>query len=307
MNYPHPLYDGDTVGFIAPSSPISKERLDQCIEAVTSFGLNVMLGESTTKNLNGYLSGPDQVRANDMNEMFQNPNVKAIFCLRGGYGSSRILSMLDYKMIAKNPKFFVGYSDITSIHLALYSLSHLVTFHGPMVSSNMVDDFDCYTCERFFGAIKHPPTLTLLHKNPRDKELTVISDGIASGRIIGGCLSLVTAAIKTFYEPDYTNTILFLEEINETIPRCDMMFQHLKLSGIFDRVNGVILGSFTDCTNPSDPCYTMHDYLADFFKDYHKPVLYQFPSGHDKPMATIPFGTICTMDTEDCRIAFDYC
>lgn len=307
MNYPLPLYDGDSVGLIAPSSPILKERLEQCIDAVRSFGLTVTLGESTTKTKNGYLSGPDRIRANDINAMFENPKIKAIFCLRGGYGSTRIVSMLDYNMIQHNPKFFVGYSDITSFHLAFYSLSHLVTFHGPMVSSNMVDDFDCYTCERFFSAIKQPQTLTLQHKNPLDHTLTVISGGIASGRIIGGCLSLVTAAIKTFYEPDYTNTILFLEEINETVPRCDLMFQHLKLCGVFDRVNGVILGSFKDCINPSDPSYTIQDYLTDFFKDYPKPVLYQFPSGHDKPMATIPFGTICTMDTDDCLITFDYC
>lgn len=305
MIYPCPLHNGDTIGLIAPSSPITQERLIKCINVITSLGFEVFLGKSAFESLNGYLAGSDETRANDMNRMFADPSIDAIFCIRGGYGSTRIMNMLDYRMIQRNPKIFLGYSDVTAFHLAFYQCSHLVTFHGPMVSSNMVDDFDSYTTDSLFEALSMPNCLTF--HNPQDTPIIPIVSGCAKGRIIGGNLSLVSPSIGTFYQPNFRNTILFLEDVDETLPRCDKLMQQLKNSGILTQVNGVLLGNFKGCMNPYLPEYTMFDFFCDFFKNYNKPVFWGIQSGHDKPMGTIPLGTLCTMDSQNSEILFSYC
>lgn len=305
MIYPSPLHNGDTIGLIAPCSPLSRERLLQCIETITSFGYEVSLGQSARKSLHGYLAGSDDIRANDINQMFADPTIDAIFCIRGGYGSTRIMDLLDYRVIKKHPKIFLGYSDVTSYHLAFYKHCHLVTFHGPMVSSNMVDDFDSYSHESMMEALSMPRCYTF--HNPIDKPFHTIVSGCARGRILGGCLSLIAPAIGTFYQPDFRGTILFLEDIEESLPRCDKLMQQLKNAGILEQVNGILLGTFKDCINPNAPEYTMLDFFCDFFKGYEKPVLWGIQSGHEKPMATIPFGTICCLDTISGNIRFNYC
>lgn len=305
MIYPCPLHNGDTIGLIAPCSPLQQERLLQCIHVITSLGYEVALGKSARESLHGYLAGSDETRANDINQMFADPSIDAIFCIRGGYGSTRIMSMLDYRMIQKHPKIFLGYSDVTTFNLAFYQCSHLVTFHGPMVSSNMVDNFDAYSTSCLFEALSMPRCLTF--HNPEDTPILPIVSGCASGRIIGGCLSLVAPSIGTFYQPDFRNTLLFLEDVDETLPRCDKLMQQLKNSGVLNQVNGILLGNFKDCINPNAPEYTMFDFFCDFFKDYDKPVLWGIQSGHDKPMGTIPLGTLCKINSYPCQIEFQYC
>lgn len=304
MNYPKPLRVGDTVGLIAPCSPISNERLVECIDAITSAGMHVVAGKSVSMSLHGYLSGDDQARADDINYMFWDHTIKAIFCLRGGYGGIRLMNLLDYEMIAKHPKIFVGYSDVTSFHLAFHSLCDMVTFHGPMVSSNIVDDFDSYSKTCFRNALAIPEQLNFY--NPVNTPLLPLVAGQTSGRVIGGCLSLVSPCIGTFYQPDFKDKILFLEDIGETIPRLDTMMGHLTHSGILDQVSGILLGTFTDCENPNDTSYTVYDYFQELFSCYQKPVIYGLQCGHGKPMATIPFGTICCMNTLSKQIRFVY-
>ena len=305
MRYPTPLQIHDTIGLIAPSSPVKYSNLVKSIMFLNSLGYEVELGKSAMHSLHGYLAGTDEIRANDINEMFCNDEIKAIFCLRGGYGSNRIMNLLNYEAISQNPKIFVGYSDITSFHLAFHSLCDIATFHGPMVSSNMIHNYDSYTKESFLKAFRIPRTLTF--KNPCGYDMEPLVCGCARGRVIGGCLSLISPAIGTFYQPDFHNTILFLEDIDETIPRCDKMMHHLKNAGVFEQVSGVLIGNFVGCENVNDPSYTFLDFMKDFFRDYDKPVLYGIQSGHDKPMGTIPFGTMCTMDSGKCSITFEYC
>lgn len=305
MIYPNPLHNGDTIGLIAPCSPLKQERLCACIDVITSLGYEAALGKSARESLHGYLAGSDEVRANDINHMFSDPSIDAIFCIRGGYGSTRIMNLLDYRMIQKHPKIFVGYSDVTSFHLAFYQCSHLITFHGPMVSSNMVDQFDSYSMSSLMNALSMPRTLCF--QNPGNKPCTPIVSGCARGRVIGGCLSLIAPCVGTFYQPDFRGTILFLEDVEESLPRCDKLMQQLRNSGILEQVNGILLGNFKDCSNPNSPDYTIYDFFCDFFSHYDKPVLWGIQSGHDKPMGTIPFGTICTMDTLSGSIRFEYC
>lgn len=303
MHYPSPLMFGNTIGLIAPCSPVPKERLYQCINMISSFGYQPVLGQSASNCLHGYLAGSDEIRANDINQMFRDSSIDAIFCLRGGYGSTRIMDLIDYSIVEENPKIFMGYSDITSFHLAFYSLSRLVTFHGPMVSSNMVDDFDYYTRSSMERILQMPP-FSVFH-NPESHYYTPVVPGIAKGKIIGGCLSLVSPSIGTFYQPDFTDTILFLEDVDESLPRCDKMMNHLKNAGIFSQVGGVLLGNFKNCTNPNDPDYSIFDFFCDFFKGYDKPVLWGIQSGHEKPMGTIPFGAVCTFNTYTGRVVFE--
>lgn len=304
MNYPCPLHNDSKIGLIAPCSPLPSGRLMKCIETITALGYEAALGKSTLKSLHGYLAGDDETRANDINKMFADPSIDAIFCIRGGYGSTRIMSLLDYQMIRQNPKIFIGYSDVTSFHLAFYQLAHLVTFHGPMVSSNMVDHFDSFTKNSLFSALSMPKKL--IFENPIQFPLQSLVPGKAHGRIIGGCLSLVAPSLNTFYQPDFRNTILFLEDVDESIPRCDKLMQQLKNSGVLSQVNGILLGNFTGCTNPNDPNYSIFNFFCDFFQDYQKPVLWGVQSGHGKPMGTIPFGSICTFDTSTLQIVFCY-
>ncbi|MDD5934780.1 MAG: LD-carboxypeptidase [Clostridiales bacterium] len=302
MIFPNRLTLGDTVGIVAPSSPVTPKRAQQCKEYIESIGYTVLMGQSATSSSHGYLAGEDSLRANDINEMFANPSVKAIFCIRGGYGGNRLMRLLDYDVIRSNPKIFVGYSDITSFHLAFHSLCNLVTFHGPMVSSNMLDHFDDYTNHSFFKALNLNTALQLC--NPSGNDMGVIHDGCACGEIIGGCLSLVSPAIGTFYQPDFRNKILFLEDVDESLPRCDKMIEHLFHAGIIDQVSGIILGEFLDCNNSYDPSYTIIDYFKDRFAHIGKPVMYNIKSGHGHPMATIPFGTLCRMNTFNRCISF---
>ncbi len=304
MNYPLPLSYGDTIGLVTPSSSVKPEQLAKCIQLILSMGYQVELGKAVEQSLHGYVAGSANTRANDLNSMFADPKIKAIFCLRGGYGGTQLMDLLNYSMIRQNPKIFVGYSDVTALHLAFHSLCDFVTFHGPMVSSNMIENFDTYTKNSFFRAINMPSYLEFT--NPDNEPFHPICEGIASGRIIGGCLSLLSPSIGTFYQTDFREKILFLEDVGESLPRCDKLMHHLKHSDILSQVNGILLGDFLDCENSNEKTYTMYDFFVDFFNDYNKPVLYRVHSGHDKPMGTIPLGTICTIDTYQNRIWFQY-
>lgn len=303
MIFPEKLHLSDTIGMISPCSPVTPERVCKCKEYIEAMGYSVIMGESTKHSCHGYLSGGDHLRANDINSMFANKKIKAIFCLRGGYGGNRLMNLLDYDLIRSNPKIFVGYSDITSFHLAFNTLCNMVTFHGPMVSSNMLDDFDDYTRNSFFNTLNM--TSSLRFCNPSNENIKVLAPGSASGEIVGGCLSLVSPAIGTFYQPDFRDKILFLEDVDESLPRCDKMIEQLFHSGIMDQISGLILGDFLDCDNPDDNTYSIYDYFKERFKNFPKPIMYNIKSGHCKPMATIPFGTICRMNTYQKCISFE--
>lgn len=302
MIFPNPLNYGDTVGLVSPSSPTSPERVELCKSFVEQLGFRVIVGKSCKKNHHGYLAGTDIERANDMNEMFENPEVKGIFCIRGGYGSARIMRLLDYNMIRKNPKIFVGYSDITNLNMAFLKLCNLVTFHGPMVSSNMLEHFDDYTRESFFAAIDMNGEYDFC--NPVGEELHIISHGRAKGRIIGGNLALLINMIGTFYMPDLRGSILFIEDVHESVPRVNRMLDQLSLLGVFEQVNGILIGDFTECENDDDKSFQILDLFSEYFSQLKIPVISNIKSGHGYPMGTLPIGTICNIDTVKKRIRF---
>lgn len=280
------------------------------------------------------MAGSADIRINDLHEAFSNPEIKAIFCVKGGFSSSQLLDKIDYELIKKNPKLFVGYSDVTNLNVVFNQKCGLGTYHGPMIRSNMLYDFNEFTKKSFLFSINqknrekwelenpNSKKLNLLNKNnfieieiKREKEIIEkekekenkeqIKKEIKNkfreikGQLIGGNLSLLVTTLGTDYEIDTKHKILFIEEIEEEISRIDRMMTHLKLSGKLDDCRAVLFGNFDGCENTYDPNYTLDDFLNNFFKDFKKPVITGIECGHKKPdLVTLPLGAECTINID---------
>lgn len=300
--YPDKLKPGDTIGIVATSSFTSAERVAQCIDKMKQLGYKVKTASNLDVNYGGFMAGDGKLRARELNSMFADPEVDAIFCMRGGDGSSRIMEYLDYEMIKANPKIFVGYSDVTNLHLAFTQKCGFVTFHGPMVSSNIVDDFDDETRDSLFGALNADNSWEF--KNPSGFEIKTMKAGKATGKLIGGNLSLLSASVGTPYEVETEGNILFIEEVCEPMSKIEKWVYHLKNAGILEKCAGIILGQFTDVVNSSCPEFDEIRCISDILDEIDIPVMYNVQSGHEKPMMTLPMGAVCTMDTENGSIIF---
>ena len=304
MVFPDKLKQGDTVGLIAPSFPVKEEERDDCVKLLEKMGYRVKLGRCLEKlyNFHNYLAGDARERGGDVNRMFADPEVRAVFCVRGGYGCSQIMKYLDFGLIRRNPKILVGYSDITNLHSALQMFGGMVTFHGPMVCSNMRRDFDPYTRESLYAALNMEDELEF--KNPPGEEgFKTIRGGKAEGILAGGNLSVLARGCGAFFQLDTKGKILFLEDVEEGIARLDMYITQMEYAGMFDHAAGILLGDFTDCTHDRyDGSYRIEEFLHDRFGRMELPVMCHVRSGHDKPMGTLPFGTLCRMDGDDGRI-----
>ncbi|MGE5633238.1 MAG: S66 peptidase family protein [Caulobacteraceae bacterium] len=289
------LIPGDTLGLVAPASPSDADTISKMIEGITQLGFKLKVGESVYSQ-RGYLSGNDELRARDINEMFRDKEVSGIFCSRGGYGSLRILDMLDYRLIKNNPKVFMGFSDITVILNAIYKKTGLVTFHGP-VGGAFARDMNRATitamekaleCSDVIGEIMNPPAFPI----------RVIAPGKASGRLVGGNLSMVAAALGTEYEIDTKDRILFLEDVGEEPYRVDRMLHQLKLAGKLDDAAGIILGDWKKCI-PENPekSLSLEEVFEDVFAALDKPVLAGYQFGHSNTNLTVPVGAKASIDT----------
>lgn len=298
MIKPKALKFGDTLGLIAPASNTTEENVQKSIKKLVELGFKVREGKSLYKR-HGFLAGDDQTRAQDINEMFADPEVDGIICIRGGTGAPRILELLDYDVIKKNPKVFIGYSDITVLHIAFNQICNLVTFHGPMVSSNMIDDFDDYSKEGLFRLIMDPDAYGKL-ENPEGEEIVTINGGIGIGQLAGGCLALVCSTLGTPYEIDTKGKILVLEDLGEEPYKVDRMLNQLRLAGKLQEANGIILGTFEDSApkggyQDSQP---MEEVFDDHLKRLGVPAIYNLRIGHCKPVMTIPLGVYAKLDAD---------
>lgn len=301
MRYPDKLKKGDTVGLICTSSCVSEERISQCVETIEKLGYKAKVADNVTTDLAGYMAGDAVVRARWVNRMFECPDVKAIFCIRGGDGSSRIMEHLDYDVIRNNPKIFVGYSDVTNLHLAINQNCDLVTSHGPMVSSNMVDSFDEESKDSFFEAINAESDIVF--RNPEVIPVKVLKEGKAEGILVGGNLSLLSASMGTPYEPDTDGKILFIEEVADPITKIEKWIYHLRNAGKLAGCSGILLGQFTKIKN-DDENYDYISCIKDALEGISIPVMYDIQSGHGKQIMTLPMGAKCKMDTSSCSIVF---
>ena len=295
---PKPLARGDVIGVISPASaPSSEEKIDKGAEYLERLGYRVKLGKHV-RAVRGFLAGTDEERAADVNEMFADEQIKAIIAVRGGYGSPRLLPLINYNLIKHNPKIFVGYSDLTALQLALYKKTGLVSFSGPMVGVEMFKGIDPFTEEHFWQMITSTKKLVTLH-NPDSRGLKPIGKGKASGVLIGGNLSLITSIAGTRYLPSFKNSILFFEETQEEPYRFDRMMNQLALAGIFKDAKGIVIGELTDIkpAETAKPYLTAEQIVADYLSSLSKPILAGLAYGHVPRKLTIPIGIRATVDT----------
>ncbi len=300
---PNTLKKGDKVGVINPSGCLrNKQSLIDGVAYLESLGFIVEVGESCNSDY-GYLSGSDEVRANDVNKMFKDETIKGIFCGRGGYGVHRIIDKIDFEMIKNNPKYFSGYSDITGLHVAINQKCGFVTYHSPMITTELYKPQDADTVSDFEQMVFEGVTSRELQNIPRDKKLDVLCGGIAEGLLVGGNLTLVADLVGTPYEIDTKGKILFLEDVEEPPYAIDRKLMQLKLAGKFEDCVGVILGGYTDCkADEGKPSLTLEQIFNDVLSDLKKPVVYGFECGHCMPTTSVPLGAYVKLDADNGKI-----
>lgn len=294
---PKRLRPGDTIGVIAPASPGEREIALAGVRWLEEQGYQVELGASFYQET-GYLAGTDSLRAADINTMFALPGVDGIVCLRGGYGSMRLLEKIDYELIQAHPKVFVGYSDITALHISISQRTGLITFHGPMVASDMGKCLSNYTQEHFWRAVSYAEPLDILVNPPLAAPPVSIASGKAEGRLAGGNLSLVASTLGTPYEIDTKDKILFLEEVGEAPYRIDRMLTQLLLAGKLQAAAGIVFDVCAGCDRgDNEPDFTVEEVLRDRLSNLHKPVIAHLYFGHTPDKVTLPIGVQASLES----------
>jgi muramoyltetrapeptide carboxypeptidase len=290
---PKKLKQGDLVGVVAPAGPVDPAHLEAGLGVIRGMGFQPVLGRFVNDRKH-FLAGEDEDRADDLMVMFQNPDIKAIFCARGGYGVNRILSLLDPKIIHKNSKVVVGSSDITLLLVYLLQKCGLVAFHGPMVSGS----FGCKPMK-----ISKTQFRKILIGDKEGGHLVapqarVLQEGTARGKLVGGCLTLLCRSLKTPYEIQTRDGILLIEDVNEPSYRIDGMLWQLKAAGKFRGVKGIVFGEMINCRFADGQKGRLEDLFRDIVPNRTIPVLTDCPVGHGNEMWTLPLGVEATLDTD---------
>jgi muramoyltetrapeptide carboxypeptidase len=305
MNKGKALKPGDTIGIVAPSSPPKEtDSVRQAKEDLEALGFRVKLGETCYETYGGYLAGTPEHRAAELNGMFADPDIDAVMALRGGYGAPQILHLLDYDMIAQNPKLFIGYSDITALHTALRQQAGLATLHGPNASPGLLSGTNEYTRECLLRAMTSPEPLGEI-VNPPGEEIVCLVEGEACGEIVGGNLSLVAALAGTPYQVEAKGKLLFLEDVDEEPYRVDRMLTQLALAGTFAECAGVIIGTWTNCEPKKREGFTVLDVFRNIVATYQKPTIWNLQAGHGDNNAALPFGVQARLDATGCRLIIE--
>jgi muramoyltetrapeptide carboxypeptidase len=292
---PKSVKPGDTVAFIAPAGPVTEEQLLNARQRIENLGFKVSYSERIL-NRNGYLAGDDNSRLKEFHEAFEIINIDAILCIRGGYGCSRIVDKIDFNLIKRNPKLFIGFSDITVLLNAILQKTGLVTFHGLVGNSG----FSEYTKKQFLDIIscKNKNYKIESFDNERIKYLT---NGKATGRLSGGNLSIINSLIGTEFELDFTGKLVFMEDIDEAPYRIDRMLTQLLLSGNLQKAAGIILGDFRGCDvdisiDENKNATTLNQVFDDRLGNLGIPVVTGFSFGHISNQAVFPVGILAEMD-----------
>ncbi len=292
---PLPLQPGDVVGVVAPCGPVEPRHLNRGLEFLERNGFRTLIGIHLNQR-EGYLAGTDRQRCHDLNAMLRHSEVRGIIFARGGYGAMRILESLDCQAIAADPKLLLGMSDVTALQLSLYARCGLMTFSGPMIAGQVSRELDPFSeqwlkrslLDPVVGRDLIPISWTGIH---------VLRHGRASGPLLGGCLSLVTALVGTPHCPDFNEAVLFLEDVHESLYRIDRMLVQLKLAGILHRVSGLILGHFIGPHNV-DQAKEVERIVTDLTKDNPVPMISRYPHGHTLPNLTLPHGADVVLSTD---------
>jgi muramoyltetrapeptide carboxypeptidase len=300
---PHKLNKGDLIGIISPAStPEDLTKIEKGVRYLESLCYRVEIGAHVGQNI-GYLAGSDDQRVSDLHYMFGKKEIKAIICVRGGYGSPRLLDKIDYNLIKKHPKIFVGYSDITALQLAFYKKAGLITFAGPMVAVDFGDEINKFTEEMFWTVITSNKKVGKI-KNPDNEKFFVLKQGKANAELLGGNLSMLISLLGTDYFPSFQGKILMLEEVSERPYRIDRMLNQLRLTGLLDEIKAVILGRFVDCyeTDSQRKSLSLNEVIDDYFSKLKKPVIYNFKHGHVPDNITVAFGIRYKINSEDSSV-----
>ena len=297
---PRRLAEGQTVAIVAPASVTYESlQLQLALEALKAMGLRATVGEHVMDRF-GYLAGNDRDRAADINAAFVDPEVDAVFALRGGWGASRLLPFIDFDAIRDNPKIMLGYSDITSLLNAIYAKSGVVSFHGP----NLMSRWNEFTYQSMREVLFDAKPARYINPVDLDGELVArrnriqtIVPGRTDGPLIGGNLTLMSALLGTPYLPKFDNAILFLEDVGEAIYRVDRMLTQLKLSGHLQKVSGIVFGHFTGVKpNPGLGNFALMDILKQHCEPLGVPCYFGAMIGHVDQQSTVPVGGKARMD-----------
>lgn len=305
---PKALKAGDTLGLVAPAGPLDRPRIERAISALEAQGYSIKTYRDIFQTY-GYLAGTDRVRVAELNEAFADPQVSAVIPARGGTGVTRILDEVDYDVIRRNPKIFTGFSDITALHLAIYSQTGLVTFHSPnpMDGLGHEEGFTELTARAYWRTLRAEDYLragsapwTVPLTDVEREPIVTFRPGFATGRLSGGNLALICSLMGTPYEIDTEGVILLLEDIGEQPYRIDRFLSQLRLAGKLDQLAGVVLGQFTDCV-PAEGTSSLFvdDILQEYFSGLGVPILKNFPTGHTRDNATLPLGVAVELNADE--------
>lgn len=297
------LQPGDVIGVIAPASaPPDPKAVDRAIGQVERLGFVPKLGPHVRER-HGFLAGDDRERAGDLMRMFLDARVKGIICLRGGYGTARLLERLDYVAIRRNPKVLAGYSDITGLHCALLKKAGLVTFHSPMLNEGLGrPDFPKFSVDAFLRTVMEArPAGSIVSGYTEASEVAIVRRGVATGRLIGGNLSVLVTTLGTPFQPELRGRILFFEDVNEAPYKIDRMLMQLLNAGLLQQVVGVAVGVNRDCIDPvaaktREYRQTVEDVIHERLKPLGVPVVMGLPFGHQRHNATLPTGVRAMLD-----------
>lgn len=299
MKYPPKLEAGDTVGIVAPARKISPAQLEPALKTLQSWGLKTLLPKNIFSSSHSYLAGNDAERREDFQGMIDNPEVKAIFSARGGYGSTRIIEDLDFSSLAKTPKWILGFSDVTAFHLRLSGMG-MASIHGTMPiffgQPEARDSVESIRKILFTG-------LCQLEWDPHEFN----RGGTGRGEVVGGNLSLIVDALNTASEPDTTHKILIIEEVDEYFYKLDRMFTQLRRSGKLKDLSGLVIGHMTDLKNSElDFGETVYQIVSHAARGYGYPVAFSFPSGHRNPNLAWIHGGEAVLEVTATQVRLSY-
>lgn len=294
--FPKPLKQNSTIGLICPASGFkSYEDVKTVINYLKNLGFKVVLGKAILSKNNHYLSGPDDKRADDLNNFISDKNINAIFCLRGGYGSLRILEHINFNLLKDNPKIILGFSDITVLLLSILTKCNLITFHGPVLGYKFIrNNLKPYNkeSETKLWSLLTNKSFTFSYTS----DCYVIKKGKAYGKLLGGNLTDICSMLGSKYLPSFKNSILFLEDCYEEPYKIDRMLTQLMLAGVFNEVKALIVSDFYKCKFKHNQ--HIGKLLSDKFKGYNFPVIYGFPLGHSQKNYVLPIGANVIFDSQ---------
>ncbi|MDB5223801.1 MAG: LD-carboxypeptidase [Chitinophagaceae bacterium] len=293
MIIPPYLQKGDTIGLVCPAGFMPLEKVQAAINTLEQWGFSVKVGKTVGGESKNYFSATDVERLNDLQQMMDDKNIKAILCARGGYGTGRIIDSLNFKKFKKNPKWVIGFSDITVLHSHLYSNYKIASLHAPMAGAFNDEEYKNQYVQSLYLA------LVGTEANYKCEAHEFNKPGIAEGRLVGGNLALLAHLVGTSSDINTKNKILFIEDVGEYIYNIDRMMYQLKRSGKLEKLAGLIVGKFSDMKDTERPFgQTAEEVIRDVVKDYDYPVCFNFPVSHEKENYALKIGVKYTLTVD---------